>query len=781
MAMSFCIMRCKGFRRSCSSRLVATIILTLASFFSLSATSGAAQLQIGWDPSTNTGTGYKVYYGNQSRNYTSVIDAGANLSSAITGLSESQVYYFAVTTYNAGAESAFSPELVCYFLTAATAANGQITPAGPSPLQAGGSQTFSIAPNSGYSISDVQVDGASVGPVSQYTFANVTANHTISATFALNTYTITSTTGANGSISPAAAVTVNWGASQTFAITAATGYHVADVQVDGSSVGAAVGYTFSNVTANHTISATFAANTYTITPTAGANGSITPSTAAMVNYGASQTFAITAATGYHTANVQVDGSSVGALTSYTFSSVAANHTISATFAANTYTITPTAGANGSISPSTAAMVNYGASQTFTITAATGYHTANVQVDGSSVGAAVGYTFSSVTANHTISATFAANTYTITPSAGANGSITPAAAVTVNSGASQTFTITAAARYRLSNVLIDGASFATLSRVGQLSAGGLTQTQATYTFTNVNANHSIMAVFSKIPPPIADAGPDQTLQAGSTVTLDGNNSTDATVGIASYKWTQVSGPSVTLAAPTEPICTFTAPAGASGSKLLVFNLLVTDTGGVTASNSCFVNVSAGDEAPLANAGPGQTVSPYAIVNLNASGSSDPDGKIASYKWVQISGPAVRMVNANTGNSTFIAPPAGVSGVSMVFQLQVTDNFGLSTRDQCTVNVMGTVQPPVAHAAATPAGSTVTLDGSGSLDPGGSALTYRWKQLRGAPVTLSDPTAETPVFTVPSDVDADNTNLVFMLTVTDTNSGLSATSKCAVNLE
>ena len=45
------------------------------------------------------------------------------------------------------------------------------------------SQTFTIMPNAGYKIKDVQVDGTSVGAVSTYTFDNVTADHTIEATF----------------------------------------------------------------------------------------------------------------------------------------------------------------------------------------------------------------------------------------------------------------------------------------------------------------------------------------------------------------------------------------------------------------------------------------------------------------------------------------------------------------------------------------------------------------------------------------------------------------------
>jgi hypothetical protein len=70
-------------------------------------------------------------------------------------------------------------------------------------------------------------------------------------------YTITSSAGANGSISPVGSVKVNSGASQTFTITPNSGYAVGIVTVDGASKGAIATYTFTNVTANHTISATF--------------------------------------------------------------------------------------------------------------------------------------------------------------------------------------------------------------------------------------------------------------------------------------------------------------------------------------------------------------------------------------------------------------------------------------------------------------------------------------------------------------------------------------------
>jgi hypothetical protein len=273
-------------------------------------------------------------------------------------------------------------------------------------------------------------------------------------------------------------VSVNYGASQTFNFTPAPNYHVLSVLVDGVNQGAMPSYTFVNVQAPHNIQVNFAPDPV-ITATAGPNGSITPSGAVIVPMATNQTFAITPNTGYHVADVLVDGASVGAVTSYTFVSVVTNHTISASFAPNDFIITAGAGPNGSITPAGAVNVPSGSSQTFSITANTGYHVLDVLVDGASVGPVTSYTFSNVTTNHTIQASFAINTYTITATAGAGGGITPASAVPVDWGGGVSFTITPAPGYNIQNVVVDGVA------VGPVS---------TYSFANVTADHTITATF-----------------------------------------------------------------------------------------------------------------------------------------------------------------------------------------------------------------------------------------------------------------------------------------------
>ena len=89
--------------------------------------------------------------------------------------------------------------------------------------------------------------------------------------------TITSSAGANGTIAPLGPVSVVCGASQGFTITPAASYHVADVLVDGVSVGAVLSYPFTNVTQSHTIDASFAIDTHTLTVTVVGHGSVAKS------------------------------------------------------------------------------------------------------------------------------------------------------------------------------------------------------------------------------------------------------------------------------------------------------------------------------------------------------------------------------------------------------------------------------------------------------------------------------------------------------------------------
>src|SRR6185369_15906245 len=217
-------------------------------------------------------------------------------------------------------------------IQASASSGGTIAPSGSVAVTCNNDQSFAIGADPCYSIADVTVDGGSVGAVGGYTFTNVTGDHTIAATFSLNSFTIDASAGTGGSIAPTGSAAAACGADADFTIAADACYSIADVTVDGSSVGAVSGYTFTNVQAAHTIAATFSLNgPYTIAASATAGGTITPSGAVSVACGATQDFAIAADAGYVVTNVVVDGASVGAVTGYTFSNVASDHTIAATF------------------------------------------------------------------------------------------------------------------------------------------------------------------------------------------------------------------------------------------------------------------------------------------------------------------------------------------------------------------------------------------------------------------------------------------------------------------
>ncbi len=281
--------------------------------------------------------------------------------------------------------------------------------------------------------------------------------------------------------------------------------------------------------------------------------------------------------------------------------------------------------------------------------------------------------------------------------------------------------------------------------------------------------------------VASAGPDQKVEESAKVRLNGANSTGFVKETATFLWQQLDGPQTKLSNPAAVAPVFTAPeAGVDGASLM-FQLTVTGEDGVQADDSCIVNVTPANIPPTAEAGPTQTVAGEEMVTLDGSGSSDPDDGITTYSWKQISGPPVTLSDPSAIQPTFTAPEVGVDGASLTFQLTVTDQGGLRTRDACLVNVTWMNHPPKAEAGpgmVVQPGALVVLDGSQSLDSDGKIVSYRWSQLAGQPVNLSDPTAAQTSFTAPlsgSEVE----ELVFQLRVTDSK-GLQDKQKVVVTI-
>ena len=283
-------------------------------------------------------------------------------------------------------------------------------------------------------------------------------------------------------------------------------------------------------------------------------------------------------------------------------------------------------------------------------------------------------------------------------------------------------------------------------------------------------------------PVAAAGADQNVAAGARVTLDGSTSSDPDGSIASYAWVQVAGDTVQLDDAGTATPEFDAPTTAA-VQTLIFRLTVTDDRGGQATDMVDVAVAAAvvaNQLPVAAAGADQNVAAGARVTLDGSTSSDPDGSIASYAWVQVAGDTVQLDDAGTATPEFDAPTTAAVQ-TLIFRLTVTDDDGASASDQVDVAVAAAVvanQLPVAAAGAdqnVAAGARVTLDGSTSSDPDGSIASYAWVQVAGDTVQLDDAGTATPEFDAPTTAAVQT--LMFRLTVTD-DDGASASDQVDV---
>ncbi|MGC8576201.1 MAG: stalk domain-containing protein [Caldisericum sp.] len=152
-------------------------------------------------------------------------------------------------------KAVFDPNMK--WITVIYPSNGWITPSGIIGVKLNDSITFNITPNMYSKITDVKVDGASVGAVQVYTFNNVISDHVLEAVFTLPSYTIQSSNSIGGFISPSGNIQVLFGESKTFTIVPNEGYVIKDVKVDGISIGPFSQYTFDNINSDHTIFAEF--------------------------------------------------------------------------------------------------------------------------------------------------------------------------------------------------------------------------------------------------------------------------------------------------------------------------------------------------------------------------------------------------------------------------------------------------------------------------------------------------------------------------------------------
>ncbi len=301
------LLKCNDPRTKCS--LSAALIFIFFALCLAPTFASAADVTLAWDSNQeNDVAGYRLHYGTSSGNYTQNIDVGNITEHTLTGLQDGTTYYFAVTAYDLdNYESGYSQELS---YTAGNQNSSPTTPAVPNSPSSG-----SVGTSYSFSTSASDPDGDAIeyqfdwsgGAASSWGAATRSHSWSSAGTYCVKahardsqgaisdwsgcrnisiatpTYTISASAGSNGSISPAGTVTVNQGAGRSFTINANQSYQVLDVRVDGASVGAVTSYTFTNVTQNHTISASFVSVNQAPTANAGPDQTVTEGAAVTLN------------------------------------------------------------------------------------------------------------------------------------------------------------------------------------------------------------------------------------------------------------------------------------------------------------------------------------------------------------------------------------------------------------------------------------------------------------------------------------------------------------------
>lgn len=334
-------------------------------------------------------------------------------------------------------------------------------------------------------------------------------------------YSISVTGDSSAKVYPSGSGTYKFGSVRTFTFEAQRGYRITNVIVDNIAKGPIHEFTFSWISSNHSISVTTTPLAmpiptvtqlpvpvgFSITAGSDSGGVINPTGVSAVNSGGSLSFAIGALNGYQISNVLVDGASQGAITSYSFNNVEANHTISVVTQSGTANFSINAGSDlgGSINPSGASIVDSGGSLSYAISPLNGYQISSVDIDGVNQGVMTSVSFNNVQANHTIYVftTLDVVNYSITASSDGGATINPSGASTVSSGGTMSYSFAATSGYHITDVVIDGAS-----------SGNVTP----FVFTNVQANHTISIVTTSDPITPKDVLPtDGVLNSGQSLT------------------------------------------------------------------------------------------------------------------------------------------------------------------------------------------------------------------------------------------------------------------------
>jgi hypothetical protein len=204
---------------------------------------------------------------------------------------------------------------------------------GPTIVKEGSSHTYTIIPNTGYMIDSLIIDGLLVNDASNYTFSNINSNHSIYASFKLETYNVSVISNQGGTTSINGSFQITYTSQQTIYFTPNIGYAVDIVKVNGVLVDSVNSYTFKLVSANQTFEVVFV-KLYQIKIQSSGSGTISPAGITKYKMGSEITYDFTPNENYFIDQVLLDGVNINAVYNYTFNNINSDHELFVLFKSN---------------------------------------------------------------------------------------------------------------------------------------------------------------------------------------------------------------------------------------------------------------------------------------------------------------------------------------------------------------------------------------------------------------------------------------------------------------
>lgn len=383
-----------------------------------------------------------------------------------------------------------------YVIHAEHNGHGSVTPS-DCEVAAGGSVTLTVSPNDGYMVSSVLVNYSEVElSDGKLVLSDIDGNKVVSVTFEEIEYTetVTVSVGDNGTVSPSGSVVVERGEDLELTITPDDGYRIASVILDGTDVTSEVKdsvFILSNVVSGHSVRVEFEVITYTVTVTAGENGSADPTTS-VVEYGKSLKIVFIPEPGYRTSYLTINGGDrivPDDRTNYVIDDIIEDKAVEVFFERDDSAYASVSVAivgHGTVNDNSDSFkdeVLKGNSYTITSVPSEGYRLSKVLVDNVEVPTSGGvYVLNNIARDTAVEVVFEILMFTVTVNVGEHGSCDQQTQA-VEYGSDLTFTFTPDSRYAVHSVMVDGVPVEIVD--------------GTYVLRDIRADHVVAVTFWKV--------------------------------------------------------------------------------------------------------------------------------------------------------------------------------------------------------------------------------------------------------------------------------------------